>query len=179
MYDGIMTARARLPVDVLYLIAAFKFIKALLLLAVAFGVLRLLHRDAAQEVYRWAQTFRVDPNNRYVHRLLERFFLLNAKQLRELSVGTFFYAAIFFTEGIGLSLRRRWAEYFTILVTCSFIPLEMFEFARRATWPRGLVLALNIGAVIYLVFDLRRGRVSRVPAEMDAGGSRAEGLREK
>jgi uncharacterized membrane protein (DUF2068 family) len=169
-----MAARARLPVDVLYLIAGFKFIKALLLLAVALGVVGLLHRDAAREVYRWAQTFRVDPNNRYVHRLLERFFLLNAKQLRELGVGTFLYATIFITEGIGLSLRRRWAEYFTILVTCSFIPLEVFEFARRATLPRGLVLALNIAAVIYLIFDLRRGRVSRAAAEMDATGTRAE-----
>lgn len=170
-----MAARARLPVDVLYLIAGFKFIKALLLLAVVLGVVGLLHQDTAQEVYRWAQTFRVDPNNRYAHRLLERFFLLNAKQLRELGVGTFLYAVIFFTEGIGLSLRRRWAEYFTILVTCSFIPLEMFEFARTVTLPRSLVLALNIAAVIYLVFDLRRGRVSRVAAGMNASGSRAEG----
>jgi uncharacterized membrane protein (DUF2068 family) len=157
-----MARRARLPVDALYLIAAFKLFKALLLLAVAFGVLGLLHRGVAQEVYRWAQTFRVDPNNRYVHRLLAQLFSLQPRQLRELGVGTFFYSAIFFTEGIGLSFRKRWAEYFTIFVTCSFVPLEVYELTRRVTFSRGLVLVLNLAAVAYLAFDLWRGGRQRI-----------------
>lgn len=156
--------------SVLYWIAAFKIVKALSLLAVGLGIVGTLHKGAAEELYRWAETFRVDPNNRYLHGLLERFFLLNPRQLRELSVGTFFYSAIFFTEGVGLSFRRRWAEYFTILVTCSFVPFEAYELTRRVTFPRSLVLALNVAAVVYLVFDLRRNRAGQVTRKAGSNG---------
>jgi uncharacterized membrane protein (DUF2068 family) len=143
---------------VLYLIAAFKLFKGFALLAVAVGALRLVHRDVAAGVYRWANTFRVDPDNRFVHRLLERFASLNDKKLRALSVGTFLYSALFFTEGAGLLMRKRWAEYFTTIATFSFIPLEIYELARRVTVPRGVVLLLNVAVVVYLVIHLYRDR---------------------
>jgi len=31
------------------------------------------------------------------------------------------------TEGVGLALRKRWAEYLTIIATSSLIPLEVYE----------------------------------------------------
>ena len=153
-----MTAHKTTYPAVLYLIAAFKLVKGLLLLAVAIGALRVLHKGAAVEIYRWADTFRVDPDNRFVRLLMMRLSLFNEKTLRELSVGTFFYAALFLTEGTGLLLRKRWAEYFTTIVTASFIPLEIYELARRATFAKGIVLLLNVAVVIYLAIDLRRTR---------------------
>ena len=153
-----MAPRTAAYPQVLYLIAAFKLLKGLLLLAVAIGALRLLHRDTAVEVYRWANAFRVDPGNRYLHRLLARLSVLDEKTLRALSVGTFLYSALFLTEGTGLLLRKRWAEYFTTVVTFSFIPLEIYELARRLTFARELMLLLNIAVVIYLAIDLRRIR---------------------
>jgi uncharacterized membrane protein (DUF2068 family) len=142
----------------LYLIAAFKLVKGLVLLAVAIGAHRLLHKDMAAEVYRWADSFRVDPGNRCVRRLLIRLSVLDETRLRELSAGTFFYSALFLVEGAGLMFRKRWAEYFTTIVTFSFIPLEIYELARRATLAREVVLLLNVAVVIYLVVDLRRTR---------------------
>ena len=140
----------------LYLIAAFKLFKGLLLLAVAIGALRLLQKGTSVEIYRWADSFRVDPGNRYVHQLLLKLSLFDDKRLRELSAGTFFYSALFFTEGTGLLFHKRWAEYFTTIVTFTFIPREIYELARRATFARGIVLLLNVVVVIYLVVDLRR-----------------------
>lgn len=141
---------------VLYLIAAFKICKAIVLIAVAVGAHRLLHQSAADKVYFWANAFRVDPGNRYLQRFLVRLSILDDKMLRELSVGTFFYSALFFTEGIGLMLRKRWAEYFTTIATASFIPLEVYEIARRATFPKELVFALNVAVVAYLTIYLYR-----------------------
>lgn len=149
--------RAAYP-RVLYLIAALKLLKGLLLLVVAIGAHRLLHKDVAAEVYRWANTVRVDPDNRYVQRLLTRLAVFDPKAMEALSVGTFLYSALFFTEGTGLLLRKRWAEYFTTIITFSFIPLEIYELVRRATFPRGLVLILNVAVVLYLSFDLRFSR---------------------
>jgi uncharacterized membrane protein (DUF2068 family) len=143
------------------LIAAFKLFKGLVLLAVGIGALKLLHKDVAFEVEHWADMFRVDPNNRYIHHFLAKVSNLNPKKLRELSVGTFFYSAMLLTEGTGLLLGKRWAEYFTVIATSSFIPLEIYEIARRVDAARIVLLLINIAIVIYLVLELYRDREHR------------------
>jgi uncharacterized membrane protein (DUF2068 family) len=145
----------------LRLIAIFKLFKCLVLFAVAIGAVKLLHKDLAFEVEHWADILRVDPNNRYIHRLLERLSILDAHKLRELSVGTFLYSALALTEGVGLLLGKRWAEYLTIIATASFIPLEIYEFARRVSTPKLVVLLLNVAVVVYLVIELSRNRQNR------------------
>ena len=140
----------------LLLIAAFKLLKGLALIAVGIGALRLLHKDVASVVEHWVNAFRVDPHNHYIHWLLEKLSIVDDKKLRELSVGTFIYAAVFLTEGTGLAFRKRWAEYFTIITTASFLPLELYELVRHATFPKGIALLINIMVVVYLVQELRR-----------------------
>jgi uncharacterized membrane protein (DUF2068 family) len=140
----------------LMLIAAFKLLKGLALLALGIGALRLLHRDVAALADHWINAFRVDPHNRYIYWLLAKLPMLNDQKLKELSVGTFIYSAVFLTEGIGLALRKRWAEYFTIITTASFLPLELYELFHHATLPKGVALAINIAVVVYLVRELRR-----------------------
>lgn len=133
----------------------------MVLFAVGVGAVKLLHKDLAFEVERWANIFRVDPNNRYIYRLLEKFSTLDVRKLKELSVGTFFYSALLLTEGTGLLLGKRWAEYFTIIATASFIPLEVYEITRRVSSPRIIVLLLNVAVVVYLVIEVRRNRKNR------------------
>ena len=158
VYDVRMAAPKAAYPSTLYWIAAFKLFKGLFLLAVAIAVLKLGPRGIAIEIYRWADSFRADPGNRFLRRLLGWLSGFSDQKLRELSVGTFFYSALFLTEGAGLALRRRWAEYFTTIVTASLIPLEIYELVRRTTFPRGVLLVLNLAVVIYLVVDLRRPR---------------------
>jgi uncharacterized membrane protein (DUF2068 family) len=145
----------------LRLIAAFKLFKGLVLLAVGIGAIKLLHRDMTLEAERWADIFRVDPHNRYFHRLLAKALTLDPRKLRELSVGTFFYAALDLTEGTGLLLGKRWAEYFTVIATSSFIPLEVYEVAKRMTAANSVVLGLNVAAVIYLLVEIFRKNGNR------------------
>ena len=52
----------------LLLIGAFKLFKALLLVLVGTGTLRLLHRDVAEQLSDRIVQFRVDPHNRYLAR---------------------------------------------------------------------------------------------------------------
>jgi uncharacterized membrane protein (DUF2068 family) len=140
----------------LWLIAAFKLFKGLILLAVAIGALKLLHKDVASEAERWVNYLRVDPQSHYIHKLLAKLGLLDDRKLKELSVGTFFYSALLLTEGFGLAFKQRWAEYFTIISTALLLPLEVFEIARRVSVPRILLLLVNIAVVAYLVRDLRK-----------------------
>ena len=141
---------------VLTAIGVFKLFKGVLLVAVGIGALRLLNKDVAAEVYRWANAFRVDPGNRYLQLLLERLSIVNEKTLKEFSVGTLFYSTLFLIEGTGLLLGKHWAEYFTIIVTGSAIPLEIYELIRRATYVKGIVLVLNVAIVAYLAMTVRR-----------------------
>lgn len=140
---------------VLVLIGTFKLFKALLLVAVAIGAIRFLHRDIVSTVTHWTQVLRVDPDNRFVHGLLVRIFRVTPKQLKELSVGTFFYAGLFATEGVGLLLRKRWAEYFTIITTSALIPLEVYEMVRHFTVAKLVVTLVNALIVWYLVARVR------------------------
>jgi uncharacterized membrane protein (DUF2068 family) len=151
-------ARSKQPHEsslVLLSIGLFKLLKALLLIAVGIGAIRLLHKDLGATVLRWIEMLRVDPENRLVHRLLVKVFRVTPKQLRELSIGTFLYAGLFATEGIGLLLRRRWAEYFTIVTTSLLIPLEIFETVHHFTPVKLVVLLINGLIVWYLVARVR------------------------
>jgi uncharacterized membrane protein (DUF2068 family) len=140
----------------LMLIAVFKLLKGFALIAVGIGALHLLHKDVAAVADHWINAFRVDSHNRFITWLLAKLPLVNDKKLKELSVGTFFYAAIFLTEGLGLAFRKRWAEYFTIITTSSFLPLEVYELIHHANVAKTVALVVNIAVVVYLVRELRR-----------------------
>jgi uncharacterized membrane protein (DUF2068 family) len=142
----------------LWLIAAFKLVKGLGLLILAIGALKLLHKDVAAEAERWINLLRFDPHNHYIEKLLAKLGMIDERRLEELSVGTFFYAGLFLTEGIGLALRKRWAEYLTIVSTASLLPLEIYELAKRLTAGRIVLLLINIAVVAYLVIEVRRTR---------------------
>ena len=142
--------------SVILLIAIFKLVKGLALVAVGVGLLHLLHKDVQETTLHWINMLRIDPDNHYVHRGLARVFRVTPKQLKELSIGTFLYAALFLTEGTGLMLRKRWAEYFTIITTASLIPLEIYELSKHFTPVKLLVLAVNVAIVIYLVQRVRK-----------------------
>src|SRR5438270_852462 len=90
-------------------IAIFKLVKGALLIAVAIGALKLLHRDVAETLTNLVQSMRADPDNRFIHKGLMKLGGLDDRKLEEIGVGSFFYAALLLTEGIGLLLRKRWA----------------------------------------------------------------------
>ena len=141
----------------LLLIALFKLTKGILLLAVGIGALKLLHRDIAQTVAHWVDILRVDPDNRIIHRILTRVLAVTPAQLRAASAGTFIYAGLLLTEGLGLLFRKRWAEYFTIVTTAGLIPIEVYELSRRVTTVKVAVLIINVAIIAYLVRRVRKG----------------------
>jgi uncharacterized membrane protein (DUF2068 family) len=142
----------------LSLIVAFKFFKGVMLIAVAIGAHHLLNHDISDFVDRMVDTFRVDPNNRYIELLLTKLEFVSPKTLKELSIGSFFYAAIVLTEGTGLALRKPWAEYFTIIVTASFLPLEIYELIHRVTSTKIIVMIINLAILAFLIARVRTRR---------------------
>jgi uncharacterized membrane protein (DUF2068 family) len=153
----------------LTLIVVFKFFKGVMLIGVALGAHHLMNRDLSDFADHLVDAFRVDPNNRYIEALLVKLQFLSAKQLKELSIGSLFYAAIVLTEGTGLALRKHWAEYFTIIVTASFLPLEILELARRVTGVKIGVMAINVAILGYLIARVfKKPRIEATGGELSA-----------
>jgi uncharacterized membrane protein (DUF2068 family) len=142
----------------LVFIGIFKLVKGTLLLCVAVGFLGLLHKDVQDVATTWIERLHFDPDNSHIGGLLEKCGLITDKQITLASALSAFYAALFLTEGVGLLLKKKWAKYFTIIVTGSLIPLEVYEVIRHFHLVRTVVLLINIGIVWFLFVMLRQER---------------------
>ena len=145
----------------LRLIAVFKLLKAALLIAVGVGALKLLHKDVAGAVEHWVELLRLDPNNQYIDAALEKASNVTPDKIKELGLGSIIYAALFLTEGIGLWLEKRWAEWLTVIITSSLVPIELYEIYRHPSPVRIAVLLINIAIVAYLVHRIRNNKRMR------------------
>jgi uncharacterized membrane protein (DUF2068 family) len=133
-------------------IGVLKLLKAVLFVSMGFGIIRLLHRDIADVLLRAALALRFDPENRIINVLLEKSALLSPHLLKEISFGIFAYAILDTIEGIGLVLEKAWAEYFTLVLTGSFLPWEIYEIIRHVTVLKIVVALLNLAVFLYLAW---------------------------
>ena len=137
------------------LIAVFKLFKAALLIALGIGAFRLIHRDLAALIGHWIEALRLDPGQHFLDVALARASHVRPEQIRKIGVGSFIYAALFMTEGLGLWMRKRWAEWLTVIITSSLVPIEIYEIHRHPSWAKVLVLAFNVAIVGYLIYHMR------------------------
>jgi len=135
----------------LVLIAGYKFLLALLFVAIGAEALHLLHKDVDDVFAQFASFLRFNPESRFVNFLLVKASLIDDPLLRRIGVLAFCYAAVSAAEGVGLYLEKAWGEYLTILITASFLPWEMFEVAHKLTWLRVSVLVVNLLIFLYLL----------------------------
>jgi uncharacterized membrane protein (DUF2068 family) len=139
---------------ILRLIALFKLAKALALITIGIVALRTAGIER-HDLERWAAMLRVDPSNTHIHRLIARLGGMSTRHLEELGAGTFIYAAVFLVEGTGLMLRKRWGELFSVIVTTSFIPFEIYELVHHVSIVKVVAIAINVAVVVYLIVRLR------------------------
>lgn len=97
----------------------------------------------------------------FLHQL-DRLFSLQSSKLHLFAVVALIYAAIEGIEAVGLWRQRRWAEYLTLIVTASLLPVEIFELSHHLTIFKVLAFILNVAVVVYLLlakrlFGLRGG----------------------
>lgn len=141
---------------IVVLIAVFKLVKAIGLVAGSVAAFELVRPERAAWIERWLVRTAMQTEHHLAARLLRPILDLSPHKLEAAGVALLLYAALFATEGVGLLLQRRWAEYLTVFATASLIPFEVWEVAHRASAVRIGVLLLNIAVVIYLWRKLRR-----------------------
>src|SRR5262249_48221639 len=84
-------------------------------------------------------------HSKAVHYLLNRLqdILAGGGIFRATAFLSLFYSAVLFTEGIGVYLQKRWAEFLMVFATAAFIPLELRHIFHRPTIAAAGRLALN------------------------------------
>ncbi len=146
-------------------IGIFKLMKALVFFSIGLGALHFINADLDETVQRAVVTFKFDTESHFVSMVLDRVDMVDDHQLKLVSEATFAYASIAIVEGVGLLLEQTWAEYLTLILSLSFLPLELYEIIRRPSPWRFGIIAINIAIVIYLLWFLRD-----LHAKKQAGG---------
>ena len=148
---------------VLRTIALYKLVKVVLLLAVAYGELRLRDASLIARLLEWASARPGRLENHLLTQVVEWFSGLSASRITTLRIVTLAYAGVFAVEGVGLWLQKRWAEWLTVVITASLIPVEAWEIFRKPTVGKLIILFGNAAIVAYLVWHVRtRNRVQNV-----------------
>jgi uncharacterized membrane protein (DUF2068 family) len=156
-HDGRVSAKADFD-PWLRVIALFKLIKSVLFAAAGVGVLNFFDKDVAGRLQHALNHLHVDPDNRYSQEFLAQVGRMTDTNLKllGLSLISFFYAALFGTEGVGLFLRRRWAEWFVVIVTSTLLPLEIYEIIHKVSAVKIVVTLINLLVIGYLIVVIRR-----------------------
>jgi uncharacterized membrane protein (DUF2068 family) len=145
---------------VIRLITLERFLKATVLVAGSLALLFLdRHSGAHQVILNIQSEYNLDAGRGLWHRLvgslLDRAAGVPNGHLLALAVAGLLYGGLEALEGVGLLLRRRWAEYLVLVATVVFIPVEIEELATRPSAFKALALVVNLLIVAYLVWRKR------------------------
>jgi uncharacterized membrane protein (DUF2068 family) len=113
-----------------------RIVKSIVLIALAIG---LLVAGRSGLLTYWADFAQDQLNLAAGHSLIVNLLLKvvvyvgNFSHTTLLAIGAIIYALLEGTEGVGLAMRRRWAEYLTVVATGLLIPYEAYEVVHKVT----------------------------------------------
>src|SRR5271156_4778462 len=139
---------------VLRTIAVYKLLKVIILILAAWGEVRLHDATLSARILSWPSA----PPHGLEHDLVARgiawFSGLSEERVHQVRLITLTYAAVFSVEGIGLWMQRRWAEWLTVIITASLVPLELWELVHSPSFGAAAVLLANCLIVGYLYWHV-------------------------
>jgi uncharacterized membrane protein (DUF2068 family) len=134
----------------LYVIIAIKLVKGALFVALAVCLYALSDDNLPQDYQSALHFLRLNPERKFWSDLAVQVGRLTEARVLWTAVGTLVYSLFSLIEGAGLIFRVSWAGWMAIGESAFFIPIELYELARRFTWPVFGILGLNVFIVWYL-----------------------------
>lgn len=150
------------------MIAIFEAIKGVAALIAIFGVLDLMSHDVRHLAIELIGHFKLNPDAHFPSVLLHYADILPGADLHSLVILASGYTALRLFEAYGLWDGRVWAEWLGSLSGGLYIPFEIRHVIHRPAVINGVVLAVNIFVVSYLIVRLwRRRSKQRGPGEQN------------
>lgn len=85
----------------------------------------------------------------------QKLLAISPAVLNWIAIGLLVYAAIQLTESVGLWLAQIWGEYFAVIASSVFLPVEVWEIVHTPTILKVVVLVVNVAAVVWLIVSKR------------------------
>jgi len=170
----VLRSKALRDTFVLRFLAVDRFIRGVLLVALAYGIwrfdgsriaLRQVLNSFLPAVEPLAYKFGVDLEDTSAVRLLQQAFAVRHSTLLLVALGVLAYGILELVEGYGLWFKKRWGEYVAVVATSLFVPVEIHEIMVLVSWLRVSALIINLFAVAYILwtkrlFGFRGGRAA-------------------
>jgi uncharacterized membrane protein (DUF2068 family) len=147
--SNLVTSRHK---NALRLVALLELIKGLLVLAVGFGVLSLVHRDAWDVAAALLRFLHVSQDRRYAQVFLDLADHVTDAKLWAVAAGAAVYSTFRFVEAYGLWKARPWAEWVALFLGAFYLPFEVYELLHRITTVRVAALTINLAIVLYMLY---------------------------
>ena len=143
----------------IHTVAIFEAVKGALVLAVGFGLLRLLHKDAHKIAYEFILKIHLHPTQKYPTIFIDLADNITDQKLWFFGGLALIYAAFRFVEGYGLWQERVWAEWLAVVSGTIYFPFEIYEIFLKVSFVRIFALVANlvvVGIVAYVLIQKRK-----------------------
>jgi uncharacterized membrane protein (DUF2068 family) len=155
---------------ILRVIAIYKILHGLFLIAIGIGLIKLKHQDIPKILNDYViQPLQFPPESDLVKRALQEAAKITPHWITLVSDAVFVYALLFLVEGVGLYLRKHWAEYFVVIVTASLLPFEIWTMITQVKWWKGGLILGNLLIVLYLIHRIWVDRQNALAASAAEG----------
>jgi len=136
-------------------IAAERGVRAVVLLAVGLVLVTHPHANWASDISSLARRLGLDPSGTGVRKIIEKVRHISAHQDIVFGMVALAYGALEGVEAYGLYMRKRWAEWLTVLATALLLIPEALELAKSASPLKVGGIVVNLLVVGYLLQRLR------------------------
>ncbi|MGL6235728.1 MAG: DUF2127 domain-containing protein [Segniliparus sp.] len=139
-------------------------LRAVVILGVAYAIFRLsFAREKAQQAFEdelpllrpIADQLGWNMDKSKILHGISKVLDLSSGTMRWIGAAVVVYALLQIVEAVGLWLVKRWGEYFAVVATSMFLPLEIYELVERVTPLKVGALLVNIVAVVWLIWSKR------------------------
>ena len=133
------------------LIGVFRLVKATVLAGAGIALLVANPIQIARVLQKILTGLGTMPGYLTAQSVADKLHRLDDSSIKEFGLAMIGYGVVFLVEGVGLVLRKRWAEWLTVVVTTSFIPIEIYELVKSPGAGKVGALIINIAIVVYLI----------------------------
>ena len=132
-------------------VATVEFAKGFVVLLAGLGVFSMRHKDIWGVAESFLEFVHANPHHHFAGIFIDLVYRISDVRLWKIVVVAVVYVILRFVEAYGLWYIRPWAEWMTIASGSIYIPFEVADLLRRPDWIRFLIIAINVGIVLYML----------------------------